>query len=203
MTFVNFKEGKLYVKKDGVAQFFSDLTGVLTDLNIVDDEYDNKKFKVLELRVVDGDETFLLKMRLESAYARMFCHQIENCTIGEPIMFCPAMSEENGKKQYKLFLRQDNKAMKHRYTKADPGDLPPLQKVTFKGEEHWDNTAAMTFYTELLIHKVKPSLQQVNSHPLLAGPATDLKGSGVPAGLSNRSSDPAADITEPIDDLPF
>lgn len=209
-TFVNIKSDRereknkafFYTGNKDNRQEFLGLSGILTDLNIVEDEYENKKFFVLELTLVDDkSDTFILKMRLESGYCRMFCNTIENADLTQSIRFSPSYSEKDGKKNYALFLSQHGKALKHVYTKDNPGALPQLEKVRYKGEDKWDNEKQMNYYTNMLLNKIKPSLV----HPIMGGPASEASRpiAGAVAGGLSRSSDPAADVTEPIDDLPF
>jgi hypothetical protein len=200
--FVNISKGLFATgsKKNDSIKTFTDLTGSLTDIEIADDTYDNKTFKVLKLTVTDEDGNYELKMRFESAYSRYFCNQIENADLSLPITFVPGYKEENGKKIYKFFLIQSGKPLRHVYTKDNPGALPQLKKVTFKGEDHWDNSGQMAYYTELLIYKIKPQLLPA----ILAGPASEASvPNGHPRPATNGVPRTAADVTEPIDDLPF
>lgn len=195
-TFVNIKEGKLYVKKGDQTEFFTDLTGHLTDLNIREDEYDGKKYKVLELSIMDGDERFLLKMRVGSGYMVSFCMQLPNVNFTKPITFCPSLKEENKKKKFNMFLRQDDHALKWWFTKDKPNGLPALKKVSINGEDKWDSFDQTQFLLDMLINKVKPKLKEI--HPIMAGPASDIH-----RDSSNGRPTDANHITEPVDDLPF
>lgn len=209
-TFVNIKSDRereknkafFYIGNKDNRQEFLGLTGLLTDINIVEDEYEKKKFRVVELTLVDDQgETFILKMRLESGYCRMFCNTIENADLSHPIRFSPSYSEKDGKKEYKLFLTQHGKSLKHYYTKADPKGLPPLEQVMFQGELRWDSFKQVQYYVDMLLLTIKPRLV----HPVMGGPASETgrPAAALASGGLSRSSDPAANITEPIDDLPF
>lgn len=201
LTYVNINKGRIAVKVGEEIKFFGELTGNLTDLNIGEDEFPKNsgtKFKVLLLIINDGQETFQLKMRLESGYTRAFCSIIENADLSKPITFSPTYKEENGKPKTGMFLNQNGKALKWYYTKADPKGLPQLVKVVFKGKDQWDNEKQQEYFNDLLLHKIKPAL----NHALFAGGASDLNKGAAGAAAGRRPVD-ANDITEPIDDLPF
>lgn len=202
-TFVGIKDGKLQVKKDNEISVFGHLSGLLTDLQIKDDEYDGKKYKKLTLTIMDGDERFLLDMKVGSAYWVGFCMTIPNVDLTKEITLIPSMKVENNKERRTMFISQDGKALKRFWTKDNQGDLPQLTQIEFKGQMEWDNSAQNNWLMEYLTHQIKPRLP----HPVMSGGA----GPGAPAAGSNSGSSgnsgkaptDANHITEPIDDLPF
>lgn len=200
LTFVNLTKGVFTVGKKGDQKTFTDLTGVVTDLTIDDDTFNDKTFKVLNIKVADDSGVYNMKIRFESGYARCFCNMIENADLSLPIMFAPKYEEPEGQQpKASMFMMQNGKPLKHRYTKANPGNLPPLVKVRFKDNDMWDNSAQMTYYTELLLNRIKPQLVPA----IIAGEKTDFHrgGDGGPSGLGKNMD--ANSMTEPIDDLPF
>lgn len=194
-SYVNIIRGQ-FAYKEGDQKILTDqaLSGTLIDIEIVDDEYNNKKYKKLCLKLDDGSKVLQLQMKMGSGYANAFCMMIQNADLTKPLVFSPTYDEPNGKPKTGMFINQDGKALKWFYTKNDPKNLPQLEKVEFRGETMWDNLKQQEFLTDLLLNKIKPQLV----HPVLAGAATQTGGTS-PA----RSLSPAADITEPIDDLPF
>jgi hypothetical protein len=196
--FVNISRGKFAFKDNGqLVLTDQELVGTLTDIAIVDDEYQGDKFKKLCLTIDDGKEAFQLQMKMGSGYANAFCMCIQNADVSQPIGFSCSYDDSGDKPKTSMFLKQNKTSLKWFYTKNDPKDLPQLVPVEFKGKKMWDNSAQQEFLTEILLHKIKPSL----SHGIMAGAAGEPAASS-PAGLG-ASSTPAADITEPIDDLPF
>lgn len=198
-TFVNIKDGKLQVKKDQQIETFGYLSGLMVDLQIRDDEYDGKKYKKLSVSLVDGDERFTLDMKLGSAYWVGFCMTVPNVNLDHPVTLIPSMKTENGKEKRTLFISQGGKALKRFWTKDNPGQLPRLKQIEFKGEQVWDNTDQNNWLVEYLIHQIKPKLP----HPVMGGPASDLNKSQGQSGLGSSGPMNADNITEPIDDLPF
>ena len=112
----------------------------------------------------------------------------------------PSFKIEEGKEKRTMFISQQKKGdaksmgLKWYWTKANPGNLPALSKVEYKGKELWDNTAQQAYLEEVLLMHIKPKLE-TPPHALMAGGPSDLK--------ARDAKDPARDVTEPIDDLPF
>jgi hypothetical protein len=188
-TYVNIKEGSLIIKKGGVIETFTFLEGYLHGLDIRDEEYQGDQYKKLCLTINDGSEDFQLQMRLDSGYGRAFCNMVEEIDLSQPFKVTPTYKEEDGKKRSGMFINQNGKALKWKYTKNHPGNLPEMKKVMFKGKEVWDNTDQQAFYIDLLLNKIKPNLK----NSVVDGPAHQFGDKPVDA----------ASVTEPFDDLPF
>lgn len=192
-AYVNIKQGKLAIKKGNEIVLFNYIEGFISDIDIRTDEYQGKQYKKLCISIDDGSESFQLQMKLDSGYGRAFCNMIENVNLEEPVKITPTYEEKDGKGYTGMFMNQNKQPIKWKYTKDHPHDLPPLEKVSFKGQEMWDNSKQMQFYYELLMTKIKPKL---NAHAsVVAGPAHQFQ--------EKERIPTAAEITEPIDDLPF
>lgn len=139
----------------------------------------------------DGNEDFQLQMRLDSGYGRAFCNIILNADLKKRMKISPTFETVDDKQKSGMFINQGGTALKWYFTKDNPHDLPPMEKVIFKGKENWDNTKQLEYYINMLLTKVKPALGGTPS--IVDGPAHELDGR-IPT---------AAEITEPIDDLPF
>ena len=48
-TYVNIRQGQLVVKKDGVAESYSSLVGIVRNVNFEEDEFEGKKFEVAKI----------------------------------------------------------------------------------------------------------------------------------------------------------
>jgi len=195
--FVNIKKGQ-FAYKNGDEYVLTDdaLVGHLVGISIVDDEYQGTKFRKLCLKIDDGQEAYQLQMKMESGYANAFCMIIQNADLTKPIAFQAWFEVKDGKNKCGMFLNQGGKALKWYYTRDNPKDLPQLEKHLFRGKDLWDNQKQQQFLENMLMNVIAPQLV----HPVLAGP---LSQAGQPTTSGARSSSPAADITEPIDDLPF
>lgn len=187
-TYVNIKKGKLYVKRDNEVLSFDNIEGYLVGLEIRDDEYQGKKYKKLCLDIVYENDRFQLQMKLDSGYGQAFCRMSPNIDLKQLLKITPTYQEVDGKGRAGMFINQNGAALKWAWTKDNPGNLPMLEKVEFKGETHWDNTKQQEYFINVLMTSIRPNLV----HEAVAGPAHQF--TDIPA---------ASDINEPIDDLPF
>lgn len=202
LTFVNISKGVFVVGKKGEQKTFTDLTGQLTAIDVAEDEYQGKKFEVLLLTITDQDGNYRLKLRFESGYARCVLNTLESADLTSAIMFAPKWEQPDAAKPGKgsMFVMQHGKAIKHRYTQKDPGDMPPLISREWKGKIEYDNTEQMRYYRDTVIPAIRESLVPA----ILAGPASDMnREAATTTGPSYSSPTDANHITEPIDDLPF
>lgn len=193
--FVNISKGKLVIKKDGEIQTFGYLEGHLTDIEILEDEYQGDKYLKLSLKINDGSESFLLQMRLDSGYGRAFCCIIPNANLEWPMKISPSFKDDRGG----LFIKQNGAALKWYFNKDNPRDLPQLKKVKVGNKELWDNADQQAYFINMLMKKIKPKLK----HDLLAGPATPITDE-VDDGMPPTQVPSENDIQQPVDqDLPF
>ena len=203
-TFVNIRKGVLTIKKGDVIEEYGNLSGQLTGIDIQDDKFPNSDdtYRKLALTIVDGSDHFILQMKMGSGYANGLCMALPNADLSLPITFIPSLKVVDGKDKATMFLSQQKpgqkaQSLKWYWTKDNPGNLPRLDKITYKGKEVWDNTKQQAYLEEVLLLHIKPKLE-TPPHALMAGGNSDLK-------TRTDWRDPAADITWPLNDsdLPF
>lgn len=150
-TFVNIKEGKLYTKeKDKDPVFFDSISGTITGVNFKEEEYQGKTYEKCELQLVDGDDRFILAMRVDSGYFRGFVNSLKSGNPTKPLEISPSSKLVNDRPQTTCFVKQNGTPLKHAYTRDNPGDLPQLESVTFKGQQMWDSTKQTEFWKNWL-----------------------------------------------------
>lgn len=187
-TFVNVKEGKLYTKEKGKEpQFFDAISGVIVGVGFKKDEYQGKPYEKMELTIMDGEERYILQMRTDSGYFRGFCNSLKTGNPTERVRIAPSSKIVEDKPQTTCFVSQNNQPLKHAFTLANPGELPPMEKVNFKGQQFWDGSKQIDYWKNWLT-----SIQW--QHPLLASEKQPQE--------INRHEPIAAEETYE-DDLPF
>jgi hypothetical protein len=162
-TYVHISNGKLVVKENGEQVFYDQLTGVITNVEFVIEEYNQKQFEVVRFTLQDGDDKYILKIRTDSGYFRGFVNALKMANITQPIVVSPSSKEENGKTRTTCFLRQNGKPLKHAFTKDNMGDLPQVERVTLNGIEHWDSTKQLTYWKTWLM-SITWQLNNENRH---------------------------------------
>lgn len=182
--YLNFSNGKIVTKEAGELETFDEFEGRLTDIKVVDDEYQGVKFKNISMYFVDDEaKKFLLNIRLDSGYGISFCMLVPNIELSFPFVISGFQKEIDGKKKSGIFVKQKGKFLKWYFTKKNPRDLPPLKKVKVKGNEVWDSSDQQNFFIKML--------QEVAV--VLESPVPEYSKDA--KSLIERSA--------PIDDLPF
>ena len=162
-TYVHISNGKLVVKENGEQVFYDQLTGIITNVEFVIEEYNQKQFEVVRFTLQDGDDKYILKIRTDSGYFRGFVNALKMANITQPIVVSPSSKEENGKTRTTCFLRQNGKPLKHAFTKDNMGDLPQVERVTLNGIEHWDSTKQLIYWKTWLM-SITWQLNNENRH---------------------------------------
>lgn len=153
-TFVNISNGQLYTKeKDKERQYFTDIDGTITKVEFKDEEYQGQHFEVAKITLIDKDDRYILQMRTDSGYFRGFCNSLKSSpNPTEKINIAPSSKEKDGKPQTTCFVKQYGRPLKHAHTKDNPGDLPQVKEVTFKGKTQWDGTDQINYWKNWLIN---------------------------------------------------
>lgn len=186
VKFANISRGRILISrgKDQPKDEVDFIEGALTDISIDQDTYQNDTFDRLALTIDDGQDRYILQMRLDSGYGRAVASALPNADFSKWIKFTPTYKDDKAG----MFLNHGRTPIKWLYTREHPNGLPPLKEVIFKGKKSYDNTEQVAFFKDLLLNKIKPQL----SHGVVSGPATPLV-----TEEANASNDTI------IDDLPF
>jgi len=143
-------------------EFYDSMDGWLTDIKTKQSEYG--KFWVITLK--DNETYYNLEMKYASGYATSFLKALPNADLSQFITLSPKLIVDGDKKQSVLFISQNQKGLKHFWTKDNPRDLPPMVKIKRKGIEEWDDTDRMeyleNYVKDNILPKIKPTLQDVN-----------------------------------------
>jgi hypothetical protein len=153
MTFVNIKQGKLVVKeKDKEPIYYTDLLGYIMKVEFKDDEYQGKQFEIAKFYIVDVDNRFCLQMRTDSGYFRGLVNSLKSGNSKDKFLIKPNYQEKDGKPKTTCFVSQEGKVLKHAHTLSNMGDLPPAEKINFRGTETWDSTKQLQYWKNYLLN---------------------------------------------------
>jgi hypothetical protein len=163
-NFVNFKDGKLISNKES----YTDLTGIVTELDIQDEEYKGKEYRKVVLFIKDEDgEIWKLGFPLESGYGTAFCSIASNIDFAKPVMISGGTKElDNGNSYGVMFIRQgmgaDGKggeSLKWRF-KSDSPEVPKGEDVVDKKGKKTgtDWSERNDWFHHFLVEKVRPRI---------------------------------------------
>jgi hypothetical protein len=148
ITYLNLKEGKFARKSaNGDIELFDAVDGKITSIEFQDDEYNGTKFRKLKIVLEDQGQKYLVQVRTDSGYYRGLTNSIANADISQAVkLVASSKIGENGKPQTTIFVNQNGKALKWKWTKDWPGELPELEKVKVKGQMVYDNSKQLEFF---------------------------------------------------------
>ncbi len=150
-TFVNISKGRLFTRETGKDPvYYGELEGYISSINFKRDQYNGKEFELVQVHVSDEGDEFVLQMRTDSGYFRSFCNALKSGDIYQKFRFSPYYKEENGKPKTVMFLKQNSVTLKFYHKLDNMGDLPPLEKINFRGEEVWDGSKQIAYWKNYL-----------------------------------------------------
>ena len=128
--------------------------GMITGITVRDSDYG--KFWCVNIQ--DGADAYILQFQYSGGNANSFLKSIPNADLRKPIRIRPAVEIDGDKKRSKLFLVQDDKALRWFWTKENPGQMPNLKKIKIKGVEQWDDSDMMEFLESYVKEHITPKL---------------------------------------------
>jgi hypothetical protein len=144
---------------------FSNISGYLTNIAVVQKELGGIKSKDWVLDIEDGGITYSLQLMYSGGYSvsllKALCNPIVDFT--QPITITPWMKVVNDKKKTACYLKQGEEDVKWYFTKDEPNGMPPLEQVEFRGEKKWDDFKMMNFLEAFINSNVKPKLSKTGS----------------------------------------
>jgi hypothetical protein len=143
IIYLNLKEGKIVTKEKDT---FSIITGKITEITFSEDEYNGKKYEKAKVFINADGNKYCLQMRTESGYFRGLCNSLKSGNPLELVTLSPNSKIVKEQPITTIFVKQSDKWLKHFHTMENIGDMPPLVKVEFKGNIHYDNTEQITYW---------------------------------------------------------
>ncbi len=176
------------------------VSGILTGISIRKGDVAGQEIKEWVFDLTDGQDSYSLQIMYDSRYATSLLYALANPEVdfNQPVTITPWMKMVNDKKKTSCYLKQGDKSIDWYFTKDVPNGLPDLSKVTFKGQETWDNYDRMQFLEKFVETKLKPLL----GNPFPSPAAADSFPSFTPDPTPEYADyDPS--VAPDDDDLPF
>lgn len=156
-------------------EYYRGISGMLFNLDVkTHPEYG----ETLHVYITD-DKDYCIQMQLNSSYAQNFLKTLPNVDINKPIVFTPSIKvKDDGKKDYTVFLRQDDKPVKRFYTKDGDNKLPePVIKKGRRGAaDEYDFSPVVDFLHDNVYVPIAKLLSKKNNP--LPGGGDKPKGNG-------------------------
>ena len=130
------------------------VSGMIADISTKDSDYG----KFWNVVLLDGGEKYTLQFQYSGGNASSFLRALPNVDLSKPVKLIPRVQIDKDKKRSSIVMVQDDKAIRWRWTKDNPGDMPTLRKVKVKGIEQWDDSDMMEYLERFVFTEIKPKL---------------------------------------------
>lgn len=135
-------------------KYYDSFTGKL--LNIRTQEGVYGKQWIFDFK--DSAEVYHLQLPYSNSFASTFLKILPNVDLTKEMKLTAQMKEVDGKVKSSLFVNQDGAALKHAFTRENPNGLPPMEQITIKGNQQWDDTAQLEFLHNMVMTTIVPKL---------------------------------------------
>ena len=128
---------------------FTQIGGILTRLVLWTDtiKTTNQEVECISFYLEDQDAKECLTIPFNSVLCSQILNRLLNVTkydFKEPVFFC--IGYDKIKQKSFIWLTQNEKTIPNKFTKENPGGLPPLEVKKIKGKEVYDNSSQMDFF---------------------------------------------------------
>ena len=137
-------------------KYYDSFTGYLVSIKIQDSDYG----KTWNFGFKAGDELYTIQLSYSNSFATAFLKTLPKVDLSKPMKLSPSVKDVDGKNRSTLFVNQDDKALKHAYTKEAPNGLPNMEQLTVKGQLVWDDTKRIEFLRAMVEKDILPKLGQ-------------------------------------------
>jgi hypothetical protein len=176
------------------------IEGHVTGFSTREEDMQGNKKLVFQIHMTDGNDNYVVKMGVETAYFRMFCSVVPNIDFNYTVRLIPRLKEENGVKKSSMIVVNKDIPMKFAFTADNPNGKPQIQITKNKKGEIVDiDREEETQFFMNLINQTRQKLV----HPAVSLSTT------VDTSVEEKVKSPKKSITvldeEPMgsDDLPF
>lgn len=187
--YANFKEGKIKTKIDGEEKIFTTLTGLITSVWTTEEQYQGKDYTKINVQIEHNDDTTILGFPMSSGYGNSFCRFLPSINIEEESAISGVTQTDKvdpNRKYGRLFIAQGGENLKWFYSEkaGNENKIPAVEEKKVGKQKVKDYTKREEFFAKL-IHAFDKKLQKAYGEK------------------EKKLPKDAADVTEPIDDLPF
>ncbi len=159
-TWLQIKEGKFQLKTgDNTFTEYNCLSGKITNLYVAEKEWEGETYKVVNITVADEGGRYNFGVNLGSGLGRATLYKICNANLAEEMEFVPNTERDNPKHQ-SMFIKQFGVNVKNKWTKDNPGDMPPLETATVGKKTVYDSSAQEEYLIKYLEEHVIPKVKQ-------------------------------------------
>lgn len=204
------------VLKTVIERYYQSLEGLITEAYIdPTGDYGSR----IVIKMLDEGEEFIIQLPVESNYGRSFMLRVPNIDTSMPTTIRPySFEDDNGKIQSGVTVYQSDRGFENdkvpaKWTKDNPGELPPWEGVDVGGKMKWNSDKQTNFligelnkWANQLSFDHELPVEEPTEEPI-EDKSEDLKTVSESADQAvdevSQAAAEAFDAPEPKNDLPF
>lgn len=181
-TWLSLAEGKFRLKTgDNSYEEYAIVEGRVADIRFVDKEYQGSKYRAVVVTLTDGMDRYSFSVSMSSGYARQLLYKLATADLTQPVELQPTYSEIDGKKVSGMFVTQGGRPCRQKWTKENPGDMPPMKAVEVKGRKIYDDSEQLAFIEKYVATEMLPVIQSATESGDVEAPvAAEVQDDDVP-----------------------
>lgn len=179
---IKLSKGKFMIGKEPNIEEYPAFEGLLIGIAFRDGEFEGRKVRQLVLTFLDVD-LYKISMNVSSGYAKQTLAKLPNCDLSKPIELNPTHEGAGTAQRSGMFISQQGNSIKQKWTRDNPGQMPPMEEIIVKGEKQWDDSKQMKWLEEFTMSVIAPKCHENVT-------------SGTPEVAPDDHEEAPADITE-------
>lgn len=200
---IGLSKGVFTVKNGDHVDEYASFSGLLVSIGFSDKKkYQSEDlYRQMVLTFQCGSELYKIGLDSKNGYSRSIKMKLPNVDITREFELCPTYKEET--KDASCFLNQGGCAIKQRWNRENPGDLPPAESAKLSGKTVWDFSEQEKWLEKYLLDTVGP-IAAANlvrpQHNQASGPSGHDETGG---DESQEHSEDGGGLPQQDDSIPF
>lgn len=163
-TWISLSNGIFKVKAhDGSVSEYISFSGTLSGIGFANKKgYEGREIRQMILTFRDGNDTYKIGIDTTNGYARSIKMKLPNVDITQPFELCPTYKAET--KDASCFINQFGSPVKQKWTRDNPGSLPPCDQVTVGAKTVYDFSKQEAWLEQYLMQHIAPVAAKNAAH---------------------------------------
>lgn len=168
---IRIKDGKFVYWNGQKEIFYDEMKGKITNFYLKVNEINGQEFEECIFTLICENEKYLLSMRVDSSYFRIFCNYLPNLDLNDLVLIKVKMDIVLGKKKGAIFVKQFEKWIKAYFVRDNMRDYPGPKMIALGDKIIYDNTDQVNYWKAYLKNLFK--VQEIRSN-LIGNDPDDL-----------------------------
>jgi len=165
--YVKPRDGKMLVYRgknsngEAINESFDRVSGIVKEISIRESEWNGEQIKSWNIKIVDGEETYILTLGYSNGFTRGFFNSLISADLSKPIKFgcyvkneynCPSLIQNEGIVRWKYGVDQ----------------MPKTEKVKIGTKEVIDDTKAVEWMLKV-VDEIQANIKNFEAVEIFGG----------------------------------